>query len=33
MNEALFGDLDQLFEALNKEDQKIKLESMLEGNE
>jgi peptide chain release factor 1 len=33
LNEALFGDLDHLFEALNKEDQKIKLESMLEGNE
>ncbi len=33
LNEALFGDLDHLFEALNKEDQKIKLESMLEDNE
>jgi peptide chain release factor 1 len=33
LNEALFGDLDHLFEALNKEDQKIKLESMLEDND
>ena len=33
LNEALFGDLDHLFEALNKEDQKIKLENMLEHNE
>jgi peptide chain release factor 1 len=32
LNEALLGDLDHLFEALNKEDQKIKLYNMLSEN-
>lgn len=33
LNEALMGDLDHLFEALSKEDLKIKLENMLSQNE
>ena len=33
LNEALLGDLDHLFDALSKEDQKIKLYNMLSQNE
>ena len=29
----MFGELDELLNALNQEDQKLKLESMLEKNE
>jgi peptide chain release factor 1 len=33
LNEVMFGELDELLNALNQEDQKLKLESMLEKNE
>ena len=33
LNETLYGDLDDLIDALTKEDQNRKLEEMLKGNE
>ena len=33
LNEVMFGELDELLNALSQEDQKLKLESMLEKNE